>query len=136
MSFKFPVCRARHESIRVSPVWWLSHGPNTAINEPHCCYTATLAEKFLLLLKNHNPSEALVSNKLLLHFRRSLPTACPFFVTAFCKSSSLKSLHLSRGVPPFLAPSTVPLQLLQFVSAFVAFAFLQHDHTTLAGGIS
>jgi hypothetical protein len=25
---------------------------------------------------------------------------------------------------------------LQFVSAFVAFAFLQHDHTTLAGGIS
>jgi hypothetical protein len=41
--------------------------------------------------------------------------------------SSKSSVHLLRGL------STVPFQLLQFLLAFLSFAFCHHHHTILEG---
>ena len=67
-----------------------------------------------------------------LHSRRSLAIACRFIIPIIFKYSLTSSLHLLRGLPCSLF---LPLQLLQFVLAFYCFAFFQHDHTILVGGI-
>jgi hypothetical protein len=41
-------------------------------------------------------------------------------------------VHLLRGIPFFLVTSTIAVAI--FI-AFVGFAFIQHEHTILAGGI-
>ena len=43
-------------------------------------------------------------------------------------------VHLLRGIPFFLVTSTIAIAVAIFI-AFVGFAFIQHEHTILAGGI-
>ena len=74
------------------------------------------------------------SNTILLHSRRSLATACLFFIPIVFKSSSTSSLHLLRDLPLFLIPSTVAVAICFDIRSYCFLATCPYHLSREGGG--
>ena len=131
MNLKSPVCRAWHDSIHFSPVWWLSHSPYNVYQQPYWCYTATVAEQFLLLLLLKNYNSSWLPLKCYSISDELCPPPAAFIPITLNKSYSTKSLQLSCGLPLLLALSIAAVAICFGIRCFCV---PSTDHTTLPQG--